>query len=214
MIHETIRILRQEVKQWKTPAVTVVAAESRSAFNVLISCLLSLRTKDETTAAAFKRLHQRAKTPKGILNIPMNELAQIIYPVGFYNNKAKTLHEVCRDLLERYDGNVPDTIEELLTLKGVGRKTANLVVTLGHNKPGICVDTHVHRIPNRWGYIHTKTPDESETALRKKLPKEYWIEFNDLLVSYGQNLCVPVSPKCSQCKIAAFCKRINVTASR
>lgn len=156
-IHETISILRHEVKQWKTPAVTVVAAESCSAFNVLISCLLSLRTKDDTTAAAFKRLHQRAKTPKSILNIPVDDLARIIYPVGFYNNKAKTLHEVCRDLLERFEGNVPDTIEELLTLKGVGRKTANLVVTLGHNKPGICVDTHVHRIPNRCAYCNSQS---------------------------------------------------------
>ncbi len=213
-IHEVIRILRGEVKQWKTPAVTVVAGESRSPFNVLISCIISLRTKDETTAAAFKRLHKRAKTPRGMLRLPVEEIAQLIYPAGFYNNKAKTIHEICRDLIDRFHGEVPDTIDELLTLKGVGRKTANLVVTLGHNKPGICVDTHVHRIPNRWGYIKSKTPDESEAKLRHKLPKEYWIEFNDLLVTYGQNLCTPVSPKCSLCKISAYCKKVNVQTKR
>lgn len=213
-IHEVIRILRQEVKQWKTPVVTVVADESRSPFNVLISCIISLRTKDVTTAAAFKRLNKRAKTPKGLLRLPVEEIAKLIYPAGFYNNKAKTIHEICYDLINRFNGEVPDTIDELLTLKGVGRKTANLVVTLGHNKPGICVDTHVHRIPNRWNYIQTKNPEETETILRKILPKGYWIEFNDLLVSYGQNLCTPVSPKCSQCKISVYCKRMNVTTSR
>lgn len=213
-IHDVIQILRAEVKQWKTPVVTVVAEESCSPFNVLISCIISLRTKDETTAAAFGRLHKRAKTPRGILRIPVEEIAQLIYPAGFYNNKAKTIHEICQDLLERFDGKVPNTIDELLTLKGVGRKTANLVVTLGHNKPGICVDTHVHRIPNRWNYIQTKNPDETETVLRKILPKEYWIEFNDLLVCFGQNLCTPVSPKCSQCKISDFCNKREVSKSR
>lgn len=202
------------MKQWKTPAVTVVADESRSPFNVLISCIISLRTKDETTARAFKRLNKRAKTPRGILRIPVDEIAQLIYPAGFYNNKAKTIHEICRDLIDRFDGNVPDTIDELLTLKGIGRKTANLVVTLGHSKPGICVDTHVHRIPNRWNYIQTKNPDETETVLRKILPKEYWIEFNDLLVTYGQNICTPVSPRCSICKISTYCNNQGVKKYR
>lgn len=213
-IHAVIRILRQEVVQWKTPAVTVVAEKSRNPFDVLISCLLSLRTKDETTASAFNRLQKRARTPRGILRIPVTVLAKIIYPVGFYNTKAKTLHGVCHSLIDRFDGKVPETIEELLTLKGVGRKTANLVVTLGHNKLGICVDTHVHRIPNRWNYIQTKTPEETETVLREILPKEYWIEFNDLLVCYGQNLCTPVSPKCSLCKLRPYCQRKGVTKSR
>lgn len=209
-----VSILRQEVPKWKTPVVTVVAKDSCSAFDVLISCILSLRTQDKTTAEAFRRLNKRAKTPRGILRIPEEEIARLIYPVGFYNTKAKTLHDICRDLLERYNGDVPTEIDELLTLKGVGRKTANLVVTLGHNLPGICVDTHVHRIPNRWGYIKTKTPDETETKLRKKLPPEYWIEFNDLLVTYGQNLCKPISPLCSQCKLQPFCRRRGVGKSR
>lgn len=213
-IHETIQILRKEIRQWKTPIVTIVADESRNPFHVLISCILSLRTKDETTALAFGRLHKKAKTPKTILNLTEEEIADLIYPVGFYRQKAKTIREICQKLLDEYLGQVPDEIDELLKFKGVGRKTANLVVTLGFNKPGICVDTHVHRICNRWGYISTKTPDESEFALRKKLPREYWIEINDLLVSYGQNLCVPISPKCSACKIKPFCRQNKVQKSR
>lgn len=213
-IHEAVRILRQEVRKWKTPAVTLVAADSRSPFADLVSCILSLRTKDETTGAAFRRLQQRARTPQTLLKIPVEELAKIIYPVGFYNQKARQLHEIARTLLEQHAGQVPDSIEELLKLKGVGRKTANLVVTLGHGKPGICVDTHVHRITNRWGYVKTKTPEQTEFALRKKLPQEYWIEFNDLLVTYGQNLCAPISPKCSQCLLHSLCARKGVAKHR
>ncbi len=213
-IHQAVRILRQEVPKWKTPAVTVVAETDRTPFAVLISCILSLRTKDETTASAFKRLKQRARTPKGILKIPEDELAQIIYPVGFYRNKAKQIHSMCRDIIDRYGGKTPNTIEELLTLNGVGRKTANLVITLGFGLPGICVDIHVHRITNRWGYIKTTKPDDSEFALRKKLPAEYWIEINDLLVTFGQNLCTPISPHCSKCKIKPYCKQAGVNKHR
>jgi len=202
------------VKKWKTPAVTVVAEDSRNPFFVLVSCILSLRTQDKTTGDAFRRLKRRARTPKGLLRIPERELAEIIYPVGFYNQKAKQLHEIARALLQDYEGKVPDTIEELIRLKGVGRKTANLTVTIGHGKPGICVDTHVHRITNRWGYIKTKTPDDSEFALRKKLPEAYWIEFNDLLVTFGQNLCAPVSPKCSECKLSRYCAQKGVGKHR
>ncbi len=212
-IHKIVAILREDVTKWKIPAVTVVAG-SRNPFHVLISCILSLRTKDETTTAAFARLKKRAPTPKGMLALSQDELARIIYPVGFYNQKAKTIHDICRTLLEEYDGKVPETVEELVKFNGVGRKTANLVVTLGYNLPGICVDTHVHRICNRWGYIRTKTPEQTEIALRKKLPKEYWIEFNDLLVTYGQNLCTPVSPKCSQCNLAPYCAKKGVRKSR
>lgn len=213
-IHEAIRILRAEIAQWKTPAVTVVANDSRNPFFVLVSCLLSLRTKDETTASAFERLKKRAQTPQEILKIPQDELAKIIYPVGFYNQKAKSLHSICQTLIEDYEGIVPDTVDELIKLNGVGRKTANLVVTLGYNLPGICVDTHVHRISNRWNYVQTKNPEETEFALRKKLPREYWIEFNDLLVTYGQNLCTPVSPKCSQCLLTSLCEKRGVGKSR
>lgn len=213
-IHQIVRILRQEVAKWKTPAVTAVAGRARDPFQVLVSCVLSLRTKDETTRTAFARLQPKARTPRALLRIPVEELAQLIYPVGFYNQKAKQLHDIARALIENYGGRVPDTIEELLTLNGVGRKTANLVVTLGYGQPGICVDTHVHRITNRWGYIRTQTPDQTESALREQLPPDYWIEFNDLLVTYGQNICVPISPKCSQCAIRAYCDRVGVDRRR
>ena len=149
-----------------------------------------------------------------MLILPLNQVEKAIYPVGFYKTKAKQIHAISQTLLKDFGGVVPDTIDELLTLKGVGRKTANLVVTVGYNKPGICVDIHVHRISNRWGYIKTKTPEESEQALRKKLPKKYWIQFNDWLVPYGQNLCRPVSPFCTQCPISAFCDHVGVTTSR
>jgi endonuclease-3 len=159
-------------------------------------------------------LFSQATTPDEMIALGESAIAEIIYPVGFYRNKARTIVDISRTLLENYKGIVPDDIDELLKLKGVGRKTANLVVTLGYGKPGICVDTHVHRICNRWGYVHTKTPEETEFALRKKLPGQYWLIFNDLLVTFGQNLCTPVSPKCSQCPLTRYCEQIGVTRTR
>lgn len=214
-IHAVIRTVKREIAHWSEPVVGVVARESdRDAFLVLISCLLSLRTKDRTTAEASRRLFALASTAATMQKLPIPAIEQAIYPVGFYRTKAKQIQQICTQLLERYDGLVPSTIDELLTLPGVGRKTANLVVTVGYEKPGICVDIHVHRISNRWGYVKTKNPDETEQALRKKLPREYWIIFNDLLVPYGQNLCQPVSPFCSRCKIAQYCDRVGVKQSR
>jgi endonuclease-3 len=214
-IHATIRIVKREIRQWQEPVVGVVARLSaRDPFRILISCLLSLRTKDKTTSEASARLFALAYTPGGLLKLPLQKIERAIYPVGFYRTKAKSIHAICRRLLDVYGGTVPDSIDELLTLSGVGRKTANLVVTVGYNKPGICVDIHVHRISNRWGYIKTKTPEETEQALRKKLPKPYWITFNDLLVPYGQNICQPVSPFCSRCKLFEYCDRVGVTRSR
>lgn len=213
-IPSAIKILRQEIRQWQVPIVGIVAQRSRDPFQVLISCLLSLRTKDETTAGASARLFRLAATPQGILRLPVKTIERAIYPVGFYRTKARTLHAVSREILSRFGGKVPATIEELLSLKGVGRKTANLVVTLGHNRDGICVDTHVHRITNRWGYVKTKTPEQTEQALRAKLPRRYWKTFNDLLVTYGQNLCRPLSPWCSRCRLAPSCNRAGVGRSR
>ncbi len=213
-IHACIRILKREIRRWKEPVVGVVAKASHDPFQILISTVLSLRTKDQTTAEASTRLFRLATTPKAMLAIPRRAIERAIYPVGFYRTKARHIHEICRDLLARYGGRVPDEIEELLTLKGVGRKTANLVVTLGFRKPGICVDIHVHRISNRWGYIRTTTPAQSEEALRRKLPPRYWLIYNDLLVPYGQNLCTPVSPHCSQCKLARYCEQAGVGKSR
>lgn len=213
-IHSAIRILRREVPKWDTPIVTLMAETYESPFRVLISCILSLRTQDATTAKASHRLFAIADSPQSTLTLSANEIEKLIYPVGFYKTKAKNILDICRTLIEQYDGKVPDEIDELLKLKGVGRKTANLVVTLGYKKPGICVDTHVHRISNRWGYIKTKTPEKTEVALRRKLPKEYWIEYNNLLVNFGQHLCRPISPMCSACPVKTYCRRIGVTVRR
>jgi endonuclease III len=181
---------------------------------VLIACILSLRTQDTTTGPAAARLFAVADTPPAMLALPASRIARLIYPVGFYRTKARVIVGICRDLLERFDGRVPDTIDELLTLNGVGRKTANLVVTMGFGKPGICVDTHVHRISNRLGYVRTRTPEETETALRAKLPRRFWIGYNDLLVAFGQNVCTPISPRCSTCPVRPLCRRVGVTSHR
>ncbi|MEY4705374.1 MAG: Endonuclease [Nitrospirota bacterium] len=214
-ITAALRIVKREIRQWEEPVLGVVSRESnRDPFRILIACLLSLRTKDKTTGEASARLFALAHQPATMLTLPLSKIEQAIYPVGFYRTKAKSIHAICRRLLDVYGGTVPDSIEELVTLSGVGRKTANLVVTVAFGKPGICVDIHVHRISNRWGYVKTKTPEETEEALRRKLPKPHWITFNDLLVPYGQHLCQPVSPFCSQCKLIEYCDRVGVTRSR
>ncbi len=213
-IHAVLRILRRHVREWQEPIVGVVARESRDPFRILIACVLSLRTRDQTTAEASRRLFRLASTPPAMLRLPASRIERAIYPVGFYRTKAKQIKLICRRLMQHYEGRVPDSIEALLTLPGVGRKTANLVVTVGYGRPGICVDTHVHRISNRWGYIRTKTPEQSEDMLRRKLPRRYWITFNDLLVPFGQNICQPISPHCSRCKLSKYCDRVGVTKSR
>lgn len=212
-IDSVIQILKREIPKWKEPVVTVIS-RTKDPFRVLISCLLSLRTKDETTAEASKRLFAIADNPAALSKINKSQIEKAIYPVGFYKRKAITIIEISGTLIREYEGKVPDQIDELLKLKGVGRKTANLVVTLGYGKPGICVDTHVHRISNRLGYVKTKTPEKTEFRLREILPEKHWIEYNDLLVTYGQNLCRPISPLCSQCQISRFCKRVGVEKSR
>jgi endonuclease III len=206
--------LRREVPRWRPTALAVVAERSRDPFRVLIACLLSLRTKDETTEAASTRLFALADTPDAMRRLRPAQIERAIFPVGFYRTKARVLLGVCRDLVERFGSKVPDRIDQLLTLNGVGRKTANLVVTQAFNKPGICVDTHVHRISNRLGYVTTRTPEETEKALRAKLPRRYWIGYNDLLVAFGQNVCQPVSPRCSECPVRAPCPRVGVRRSR
>lgn len=213
-IHRVMTILREEYPSWRTPAVTIVARDGLSPYKVLVSCIISLRTKDEVTSQASQRLFERAATPEEMQRLPAAEIAGLIYPAGFYRNKAEQILEISRRLVAERGGSVPDTLDELLAFRGVGRKTANLVLTLGFGKPGICVDTHVHRICNRWGYVATRTPDATEMALRAQLPPEYWIEINDLLVAFGQNLCLPVSPRCSICRLYEPCARVGVTHSR
>jgi len=211
---EIIRLLELELGKRELPIVTKLAEEHRDPFEILISTLLSLRTKDEVTAAATERLFTLASTPAEMLRLSEAEIQRAIYPVGFYRNKAETIRHVCRELIERFQSRVPDSIEELLTFKGVGRKTANLVVSLGFNGAGLCVDTHVHRISNRIGYVRTKNPEETEFALRAKLPPEHWSRYNTILVAFGRNTCRPISPLCSHCPVEAYCDRIGVTKSR
>lgn len=175
---------------------------------VLIGCILSLRTNDRTTYPATLRMLELAKTPQEMKDIKTEDLAKAIYPVGFYENKAKQIIELSRQICDKLGGKVPDEIEDLCKFKGVGRKTANLVLARGFNKPAICVDVHVHRIFNRLGYVKTKNPEETEFALREKLPKKYWIDINTLIVTHGQNVCKPIKPNCSECPIADYCAKI------
>ncbi len=214
-LEKILRTLRREIRKWKVPAVGVVAENAVDRpFETLVSTILSLRTKDAVTEAASSRLLSRASTPEAICSLPVREIEELIYPAGFYHTKAKNLRETCRILMEKHGGRVPRKLEELLELPGVGRKTANLVVTVGHGDYGICVDTHVHRITNIWGYVKTGSPNETEFALRKKLPRKHWKTFNDILVTFGQNLCVPVSPWCSRCAIERLCPKIGVRRHR
>lgn len=208
-----MRTLRREVRKFKKTTLEVIATD-RDPFKVLISCILSLQTRDAVTAQTSRQLYAVAQTPRAILALPDRELRRLIYPASFYNIKAGVIKGICRDLLERFEGRVPDTLEALTSMKGVGRKTANIVITLAYRKPGIAVDTHVHRISNRLGWVKTKTPAQTEFALRALLPRRYWIELNDLLVNWGQHVCTPLSPKCSQCAIAQWCARSGVTRSR
>ena len=213
-IHQAMAILVEAVKGWVTPAVTIVATQDRDPFKVLISCILSLRTRDQVTAEASARLFALADTPQKLSALSTAQIEEAIYPAGFYRIKAQQILEISRQLAEQHRGLVPDELDELLKFKGVGRKTANLVLTLGYGKQGICVDTHVHRICNRWGYLKTASPEQTELVLRKKLPAEYWIVINDLLVTFGQNQCTPLSPRCSSCPLYQLCDRVGVTKSR
>ena len=194
--------------------VTLIAVTTREPWRVLFSCILSLRTQDGTTAKAAARMFERWPTLESMAAADPKAVEKAIYPVGFYRTKAPQLVEMARRILQEWKGRVPDDIEELLKLKGVGRKTANLVVVAGYGKLGICVDTHVHRITNIWGYVKTRTPEQTEFELRAKLPKRYWMEINDLLVSFGQTLCRPTSPKCSECPIESLCPKIGVGRQR
>ena len=213
-VHAVVRALKIFSKTREVPAVERIERDRSDPFPVLISCLISLRTKDEVTEAASRRLFAVARTPQQLLHLTQAKIRKLIYPAGFYRTKALRIHQICQHLIGRFRGKVPATLEELLTLPGVGRKTANLVMTLGHKKPGICVDIHVHRINNRLGFVRTRNPHETEMALRKKLPARYWMEYNALLVRFGQEVCRPLSPWCSRCPVEKFCERVGVARSR
>jgi endonuclease-3 len=209
-----LETLQGEYPKWDAPVVTLIAQHSGDPFRVLISTILSLRTKDETTAEASKRLFALADTPQKMVQLPPETIEQAIFPVGFYRNKAAQVLAICRTLIDTYAGQVPDRLDALMAFKGVGLKTANLVLALGYQIPAICVDIHVHRICNRLGFIRTKTPEESEARLRRKVPQTHWLIINDLMVAFGQSLCRPVSPHCSRCPVAHLCERKGITKSR
>lgn len=196
-----------EAKQPRSEFVELME-NLKNPYLVLIACILSLRTNDKTTYPATLRMLKLAKTPQEMSKITPNELSKAIYPVGFYENKAKQIIQLSKELVENYNSEVPCEIEELCKFKGVGRKTANLVLAKGFNKPAICVDVHMHRIFNRLGYIKTKTPDETEFKLREKLPQKYWININTLIVTHGQNICKPQKPNCKSCPISNYCQKL------
>jgi endonuclease-3 len=207
-------ILALEYPKWNAPIVTLIATQSRDPFLVLISTILSLRTKDETTAKASERLFALAKTPFAMISLPEETIARTIYPVGFYRDKAKRILEICARLIDEFGGKVPADLDILTSFKGVGRKTANLVLSLGFDMPAVCVDTHVHRISNILGFAKTKTPEQTEQTIRKKIPEARWSGINDLLVAFGQTICKSVSPICSRCPIVSLCEKNGVTKHR
>ncbi len=202
--------LEQEVMKYRVPVVDLIGVQSRDSYRVLIATILSSRTKDEVTAAASARLFERAPDIDALAALDAAQIRALIFPVGFYKTKAVHLQKTAQMLRDQYGGAVPETLEELVKLSGVGRKTANLVLSVAFDKPAICVDTHVHRIMNIWGYVKTRTPLETEMALRKKLPKQYWQKVNRLLVAFGQGKCKPVGPHCDICTLQPDCAQINV----
>lgn len=215
-VDELFKLLKKGLRKFETPVINRAKRDiDDTPFNTLISCVLSLRTKDNVTEQASLRLLKKYNTPEKILTLSEKRISELIYPVGFYKTKAKRLKEISKTLIDDYSSKVPEDFDELLKLKGVGRKTANIVMVYGHKKTGyLPIDTHCHKIPNRLGWIKTKTPEETEVALRKILPEKYWDDFNDLFVTFGQNICVPISPFCNKCPIEKYCKKINVKISR
>lgn len=213
-LEKAIAAISKTVGKHPLPSVSRIARKKRDPFKVLVSTVLSLRTKDAVTMEASSRLFELADTPARLQRLPVRKVERTIYPVGFYKTKARTLRAIARRLVEEYEGKVPDTVDELLKLKGVGRKTATLVVSMGYGKPAICVDTHVHRVSNRLGIVETSNPHKTEFALMEVLPRKYWIGYNALLVAFGQRVCTPVSPRCTTCPLSKSCPRVGVVRIR
>lgn len=213
-IKKIISILEKEFGKWNVPVITLIAIQEKDPFKVLLSTILSLRTKDEITIEASKRLYKILPKPEKIEEISDADIQKAIFPVGFYKRKTTQIRKLCVRLSKEFNGEVPADLDILLTFEGVGRKTANLVLSEGFSIPAMCVDTHCHRIPNRWGYINTKTPNETEMVLRQVLPKKYWNRINTLLVAFGQSICRPISPHCSKCPVLKYCNRVGVDKHR
>lgn len=206
-LQTVLEILKKEFPKWNAPVVHMIAQHKKDPFRVLVCALLSTRTKDELTHRVCKRFFEKVSFPEDLIRLSEEEIRKLIYPVGFYRNKAKQLKEIGRILVENYGGKVPDTLEELLKLPGVGRKVANLVLSKGYDKPAIVVDVHVHRIVNRWCLVKTKNPTETEFRLMEVVPKGLWSEINYLLVAFGQTICTPKKPKCELCPVEKYCER-------
>jgi endonuclease-3 len=208
-----MRRIGRAIRRFDEPAVEKIAQNQQDdAFRVLIATMLSAQTKDAVTAAASARLFKVARTPRTMAALPVSRIEKLIYPVSFYRNKARHVKQACRQILDDFGGVVPHTMDELLTLAGVGRKTANLVLILSHaSRDNICVDTHVHRISNRLGWVKTRTPDQTEQALYKVVPRKWWPDVNLYLVTWGQNVCKPVYPRCRACVASTMCPRLGVT---
>lgn len=214
-IDTIIKLLKKEIKQFKNPIATEIGEKTKNPFLVLISCILSLRTKDTTTGPASKRLFDLAENPKDMLKLTKKQIEKAIFPVGFYPTKGKWIKEVCKILIEKYNGKVPDTMEELIKLPGVGKKCGAITLVYGYNKPDfIPTDIHVHVIANRLGWVKAKYPDKTMVELMEIIPKKYWYDLNNLLVAHGQNICVTNSPFCSRCVINHYCPKIGVFRSR
>ena len=206
-IDKIMKILKQNVKHFENPVATEIGEKTRSPYMVLVSCLLSLRTMDKVTGPISKKLFGVADNPQKMVKMPIKKLQEIIKPVNYYITKSKRIKEISKTLIKNYNGKVPEDFDELMKLKGVGRKTANIVMTYGFFKKGyIPIDVHCHRIPNRLSWIKTKTPEQTEDALKKLLPKKYWQDFNDIFVMFGQNICKPIGPKCNICPINKYCR--------
>lgn len=213
-INAIYRILSKEVKKYKVPVVDLIEIQTQDPFKVLVATILSARTKDETTAKVCEKLFLGIKNFEDLEKLSEKEIQGLIYPVGFYKNKTKHLKKLPAVIKDEFNGKIPEDIDDLLKLPGVGRKTANLVRAVAFKKDGMCVDIHVHRISNRLGYVKTKTPFETEMKLREKLPKKYWEKINSLFVAFGQNLCRPISPHCSKCPIIKYCNLVGVKNKR
>lgn len=212
-IEKVYEILQQEFQKHRMPIVELIETQTKDPFKVLITTIMSARTKDEITGLAAKRLFQRVSTPSELQSLSEKEIEKLIFPVGFYHEKAKSLKKLPQALNELFAGQIPSSVEELVLLPGVGRKTANLVVAVAFDKPAVCVDIHVHRIFNRLGYLKTSTPLETEMKLRETLPVKFWTTFNSYFVSFGQHICRPINPFCNQCPISKYCSRIDVKST-
>lgn len=213
-IKQVIKILEVQSKNWNSPVFELIKVREQNVFKILISTIISLRTKDEVTIESSKRLFKILQKPEDIQNISTKDIQNAIYPCGFYKRKAIQIEIICKQLVIHFNSTIPNDIETLLSFKGVGRKTANLVLSEGFNIPAICVDVHVHRISNRLGFIQTKTPLETELELIKNLPKQYWNIYNTILVAFGQKLCTPINPFCSKCPVEIYCNKIDVNKEK